>query len=98
LHLTIDQIYLLQVMLNNNKAVELISGYRSLATNNHLRQHTSGVAKKSYHTRGQAMDFRLVGTDLSKVRQVALRMKAGGVGYYPRSNFVHIDTGPVRSW
>ena len=47
-------------MLNNNKAVELISGYRSLATNNHLRQHTSGVAKKSYHTRGQAMDFRLV--------------------------------------
>lgn len=41
------------------------------------------------------MDFRLVGTDLSKVRQVALRMKAGGVGYYPRSNFVHIDTGPI---
>ncbi|MBG3013835.1 YcbK family protein [Proteus faecis] len=93
-----DQIYLLQVMLNNNKPVELISGYRSLATNNNLRHSSSGVAKKSYHTRGQAMDFRLVGTELSKVRQVALRMKAGGVGYYPRSNFVHIDTGPVRSW
>ena len=50
-------------MLNNNKPVELISGYRSLVTNN-LRQSSSGVAKKSYHTRGQAMDFRLVGTDL----------------------------------
>lgn len=78
--------------------MQLISGYRSLGTNNELREHSRGVAKQSYHTKGQAMDFHIEGIQLSYIRKAALKMRAGGVGYYPRSNFVHIDTGPTRAW
>lgn len=93
-----DQLYRLQAMLETRKPVQLISGYRSLTTNNMLREKGSGVAKHSYHTLGQAMDFHIEGISLSNIRKAALKMRAGGVGYYPRSNFVHIDTGPVRHW
>lgn len=93
-----DQIYRLQTLLETRKPVQLISGYRSLATNNMLRESGPGVAKHSYHTKGQAMDFHIEGLTLSNVRKAALSLRAGGVGYYPRSNFVHIDTGPVRHW
>jgi len=93
-----DQIYRLQVLMGTQRPVQLISGYRSLNTNNELRSHSRGVAKKSYHTKGQAMDFHIEGLSLSNVRKAALSLKAGGVGYYPSSNFVHIDTGPVRHW
>ncbi|MFC0141766.1 DUF882 domain-containing protein [Erwinia mallotivora] len=93
-----DQLYRLQALLDTRKPVQLISGYRSLATNNLMRERTRGVAKHSYHTLGQAMDFHIEGISLSNVRKAALSMKAGGVGYYPSSNFVHIDTGPVRHW
>ena len=93
-----DQLYRLQAMLETRKPVQLISGYRSLSTNNMLREKGSGVAKHSYHTLGQAMDFHIEGISLSNVRKAALKMRAGGVGYYPRSNFVHIDAGPVRHW
>ncbi|RWR02008.1 hypothetical protein ED28_10265 [[Pantoea] beijingensis] len=93
-----DQLYRLQAMLDTRKPVQLVSGYRSLVTNNKLRSHSKGVAKHSYHTLGQAMDFHIEGISLSNVRKAALKMRAGGVGYYPSSNFVHIDTGPVRTW
>ncbi|GAA0488139.1 MULTISPECIES: YcbK family protein [Tatumella] len=93
-----DQLYRLQVMLGTRKPVQLISGYRSLATNNRLRASSSGVAKHSYHTLGQAMDFHIEGVQLANIRAAALKIRAGGVGYYPKSNFVHIDTGPVRHW
>lgn len=93
-----DQLYRLQILLGTTKPVQLISGYRSLATNNEMREHSRGVAKQSYHTKGQAMDFHIQGIQLSNIRKAALKMRAGGVGYYPRSNFVHIDTGPVRTW
>ncbi|MEM6051027.1 YcbK family protein [Erwinia sp. P7711] len=93
-----DQLYRLQAMLDTRKPVQLISGYRSLETNNSLRAHSKGVAKHSYHTLGQAMDFHIEGISLSNVRKAALSMRAGGVGYYPSSNFVHIDTGPTRHW
>jgi uncharacterized protein YcbK (DUF882 family) len=93
-----DHIYRLQVMLQTRKPVELLSGYRTLATNNRLREYSGGVAKNSYHVLGQAMDFRIPGIDLRHVRNAALKMKMGGVGYYPESDFVHIDTGPVRTW
>lgn len=93
-----DQLYRLQAMLDTRKPVQLISGYRSLATNNSLREHSRGVAKHSYHTLGQAMDFHIEGISLSNVRKAALSMRTGGVGYYPSSNFVHIDTGPARHW
>ncbi|MNP25827.1 Peptidase M15 [compost metagenome] len=84
--------------MGTNKPVQLVSGYRSLDTNNELRERSRGVAKHSYHTKGQAMDFHIEGIQLSNIRKAALKMSAGGVGYYPRSNFVHIDTGPVRTW
>ena len=95
-----EHIYRLQVMLETRKPIQLVSGFRSIATNNHLRGRSahSGVAKHSYHTLGQAMDFHIEGIALNNVRKAALKMNAGGVGYYPKSNFVHIDTGPVRHW
>ena len=93
-----DQLYRLQGLIGTNKPVQLIPGYRSLDTNDELRARSRGVAKHSYHTKGQAMDFHIEGISLSNVRKAALSMRAGGVGYYPRSNFVHIDTGPLRNW
>ena len=94
-----DQLFRLQGLLGTRKPVQLISGYRSVDTNNELRARSRrGVAKKSYHTKGQAMDFHIEGIALSNIRKAALSMRAGGVGYYPSSNFVHIDTGPARHW
>ena len=78
--------------------LEIISGYRSPETNQLLRGTSSGVAKRSYHMLGQAVDLRLPGVSLKTLRKAALQMRRGGVGYYPDSNFIHIDTGPVRSW
>lgn len=93
-----DHIFRLQVMLGSKKPIQLVSGYRSPHTNSELRGRSRGVAKQSFHTKGQAMDFHIDGVTLANVRKAAMRMRVGGVGYYPRSNFVHIDTGPVRSW
>lgn len=78
--------------------LHIISGYRSPKTNASLSSKSSGVAKKSQHMLGKAIDVRLPGTDLSKLRNAAMAMKAGGVGYYPGSQFIHIDTGRVRFW
>ena len=80
------------------KPIHIISGYRSPETNARLRQTSTGVAKKSKHVEGRAIDFRLPGTNTSDLRRIALGLQAGGVGYYPRSNFVHIDNGRVRTW
>jgi uncharacterized protein YcbK (DUF882 family) len=77
---------------------EVISGYRSPHTNARLNARSSGVAKKSLHMEGRAIDVRLVGHDLGKLRDAALGMQRGGVGYYAGSRFVHLDTGRVRSW
>ncbi|MBW3694809.1 DUF882 domain-containing protein [Vibrio sp. T187] len=93
-----DQISQIQSLLGTQAEVQIISGYRSPATNEALRSKSSGVAKKSYHMLGKALDFRLDGVKLSQVREAAISLKAGGVGYYAKSNFVHIDTGPVRQW
>lgn len=93
-----DIVYKLKEKLNFNGEVEIISGYRSVKTNEKLRAAGRGVARRSYHTRGMALDIRMPGVPLSKLRRAALDLKAGGVGYYPKSNFVHVDTGPVRRW
>jgi len=77
---------------------EVISGYRSPATNQQLRAAGHAVAEHSQHMQGRAMDVRLKGCPLSRLRDVALAARRGGVGYYPRSDFVHIDTGRVRFW
>ncbi|WP_107851394.1 DUF882 domain-containing protein [Oceanimonas marisflavi] len=93
-----DQLFLLQHRLGKQGEIQIISGYRSPATNAMLRRTSSGVAKKSYHMKGQAIDLRMPGVELSQLRQAARKLAVGGVGYYPSSNFVHLDTGPVRSW
>ncbi|MGX5079601.1 DUF882 domain-containing protein [Enterobacter mori] len=93
-----DYLFNLMRLLETNKVVTLLSGYRAPATNQMLRASTHGVAKHSYHTRGQAMDFRIAGVDIKHLHNAALKMRAGGVGYYPKSNFLHIDTGPFRNW
>jgi uncharacterized protein YcbK (DUF882 family) len=77
---------------------DVISGYRSPATNAHLHSTGHAVAEHSLHMEGRAIDVRLKGCPLSRLRELALAAKKGGVGYYPRSSFVHIDTGRVRSW
>lgn len=93
-----DQLYQLQTYFGHDKAIAMICGYRSPVTNQKLKVSNSGVADKSYHITGQAVDFYIEGVPLKTVQEAALAMKTGGVGYYPKSNFVHIDTGPVRHW
>ncbi|WP_300785248.1 DUF882 domain-containing protein [Enhydrobacter sp.] len=78
--------------------VEVLSGYRSPETNAWLASVSAGVARDSQHMNGNAMDIRLPGVPVSRIRQAARSLQMGGVGYYPRSGFVHIDTGPVRYW
>jgi len=80
-------------------AFEVISGYRCPETNNHLRNSRGGgVAKLSLHMEGKAIDVRLPGVPLAELRDAAISLDAGGVGYYPSEQFVHIDTGKVRRW
>ena len=80
-------------------AFEVISAYRSPATNATLRSsRAGGVAKNSLHMQGRAIDIRLPGVPLAALRLAALSLRAGGVGYYPRDGFVHVDTGAIRSW
>ncbi len=76
----------------------IVSAYRSPKTNARLRKRRKGVAKNSQHIYGKAADFYIPGRKLSSIRKAALSLRSGGVGYYPRSNFVHVDTGRVRAW
>lgn len=94
-----DLLHSLQQVLGSKGSFEVISGYRCPATNSHLRQTRSGgVATKSLHMEGRAIDVRLPGVPLTELHQAALSLRAGGVGFYPREQFVHIDTGRVRNW
>jgi uncharacterized protein YcbK (DUF882 family) len=77
---------------------QVISGYRSQKTNEMLHERSAEVAKKSLHTEGLAIDIRLPDVDLSRLHAAATSLGAGGVGYYPYSDFVHLDVGPVRTW
>ncbi len=78
--------------------IRVISGYRTRQTNDLLRRASTDVARNSYHVQGKAVDFTIPGRALSGIREVAIRLRAGGVGYYPGSGFVHLDSGPVRFW
>ena len=94
----LDQICCLHRTLQGAGDIEVISGYRSAATNDRLRRRGGGVASRSQHVLGRALDLRMTGVPLTLLRDAALDMRAGGVGFYPESNFLHIDTGPVRRW
>lgn len=78
--------------------IDVICGYRTPWSNNFLRTHTVGVAKNSLHLQAEAIDIRIPGVDTSRVRQAALALHRGGVGYYPHSDFVHVDIGRIRQW
>jgi uncharacterized protein YcbK (DUF882 family) len=82
----------------NDTAFEVISGYRSPQTNAALHARSSGVASKSLHMQGMAIDIRMPGRSLTNLHDAALKMGWGGVGFYPTSNFVHVDVGRVRKW
>lgn len=94
-----DLLHRLKAELGARDAFHVISGYRCPATNGMLKAtRGGGVAKRSLHMEGKAIDIRLPGVPIAELRDAALSLKAGGVGYYPRDQFVHIDTGRVRSW
>ncbi|MGF1477724.1 MAG: YcbK family protein [Geminicoccaceae bacterium] len=93
-----DQLVTLQRRLGTEEPFDLICGYRSPETNAWLLETGHQVARQSLHLVGRAVDVRLPGQTLSRLRTEALEMKAGGVGYYPGSDFVHLDTGRIRSW
>lgn len=93
-----DILWEIQQVTGNRDTYEVISAYRSPETNAMLRGKSSGVARNSQHLHGKAIDVRLRGVDTRVLRDTALELKRGGVGYYAKSDFVHVDTGRVRSW
>ncbi|MCE5276041.1 MAG: DUF882 domain-containing protein [Syntrophaceae bacterium] len=94
----LDLLQTLHESVGSREMLHIISGYRSPATNAHLREKSNGIARNSLHLQGKAADIRLPGYSLSSLRQTAVALKRGGVGYYPDSDFVHVDVGRVRYW
>ena len=94
----VDLLYAMGRRLGTSKPFEVVSGYRSPATNAMLRRNSKRVAKSSFHMEGKAVDVRVSGFEPRTLAQLARGMGAGGVGFYPRSNFIHVDVGPVRYW
>ena len=94
----LDMLFTVNQKLGCGTPFHIISGYRSPKTNTMLRKRSKGVAKFSYHMLGRAIDIRLPGCDTHQLRSACVALKLGGVGYYPRSDFVHIDTGAFRTW
>jgi len=94
----LDLLDRVQGELGTREPFQIISGYRSPKTNARLAADSDGVAKRSLHVEGKAIDVRLEGCGIATLRDTALGLRAGGVGYYPKSNFVHLDIGRVRAW
>ena len=94
----LNQLYDVRRALGSSEPFHVFSGYRSPTTNENYRRMGGRVAEHSYHLTGQAIDIQLPGRDVRQVRNVAVAMRAGGVGYYPQDGFVHLDSGPVRRW
>lgn len=94
----LDQLHLLAAVTATRASFQVISGYRSPATNRMLQKNGRGVASHSLHLEGRAIDIRLADVSLADLRDAAQSLKTGGVGYYPASDFVHVDTGRVRRW
>lgn len=94
----LDLLFVIHKAIDAPQSFHVISGYRSPETNAYLRAHSRGVAQHSLHLVGRAIDIRCPGRELRAVRKAAIALRGGGVGYYPKSDFVHIDTGRVRYW
>jgi uncharacterized protein YcbK (DUF882 family) len=94
----IDLLYAISIFTESRGVFKVISGYRSPETNQMLRVMSHGVAEHSLHIQGKAIDLRMDDLETRAIQRVALALQQGGVGYYPRSDFVHLDTGRVRSW
>jgi len=94
----LDLLFALRNELDTNQPFHIISGYRSAQTNAILHAQSDGVAENSLHTVGMAIDIRTPGKALNVLHKVAVSLKGGGVGYYPKSDFVHVDVGRVRYW
>ena len=93
-----DILFDIQIESASTGTYQIISAYRSSASNEMLRDKSNGVARNSQHLLGKAIDVRLTDIDTAKLRDVALSLQRGGVGYYKKSDFVHVDTGRVRRW
>ncbi len=94
----LDLLFNLRQTLRSYEPFHIISGYRCAETNSLLRSRSTGVAKNSLHVEGKAIDIRLPGYELRTVKSAAVHLRGGGVGYYPDSDFVHLDVGRVRYW
>lgn len=94
----LDVLHALARLTGSAAPFQIISGFRSPDTNAALRRRSDGVAERSLHLTGRAVDIRVAGVALAQLRGAALSLRAGGVGYYPGSDFVHVDTGRVRAW
>lgn len=94
----LDVLHKLHDRLDAREPFHIICGYRSPSTNESMRERSRGVASHSLHMEGKAVDLRLPGRDLRHVRDAAISLQMGGVGYYSASDFVHVDVGKVRSW
>lgn len=94
----LDLLHTIHHRMGSREMLHIISGYRSPVTNDHLRGKSRGVATNSLHMHGMAADIRLPDKSLSVLRRTAVSLKRGGVGYYPKSDFVHVDVGHVRYW
>jgi len=97
-HRLLDLLWRLRVALDTTEPYEVISGYRSPATNAMLRRQIRAVSRVSLHMQAMAIDVRVPGCSLTALRDTALALRLGGVGYYPASDFVHVDVGRVRFW
>ncbi|MBX2881397.1 MAG: DUF882 domain-containing protein [Granulosicoccus sp.] len=93
-----DFLYQLQENLDTTERIHVLSGYRTPETNAYLRKTSLGVARNSYHTKGQAVDIYIPGVDANVIQKAARKLRMGGVGYYSKAGFVHLDTGYARHW
>ena len=91
-------LHYMQLNVGMNRTIELNSGYRSPATNRMLSRHSKNVATNSYHMKAMAADISIKGYNSRQLRNIATRLKGGGVGAYRGANFIHVDSGPIRHW
>lgn len=94
----LDQLHEVKQMVGTTNPIHIVCGYRSPMTNAYLRRQSGAVARNSLHMQGRAVDIRIEGVDVRNIRNAALAMGRGGVGYYPSAGFVHLDTGDIRTW